>query len=998
MVTATLLAVLRPAVGQAQAPSGGVEGWVMDEVGRPLVAAQVRVERPGTAPINRTMTGTDGAWRITHLEPGRYMVTVQRLGYRLLVDSVQIESGRTARLTVVLELVPFTLDSLVVSAPTLSISTATAELGTRLTVGEISLLPTTVDARQLIALAPGARPDQIWGGASDQANSYVLDGTLVNHAGLGGAFLVPSPSWIETLEVRGLGTGAEWGNFQGGVVEVVTLGGGNKLEGGLRTGLESHRINGSNLVPGEIGRELASRWEVDGQVRGPLVRDRLHFALFGQVIRQEDRVFDQLSGASNSFVTAPPYSWDGRWLAKLSWKSGGRDLFQGSLMGRHQNGEDVGQSGYEAAEATEQLRHWSLTGNLTWQRSWSPRNALEVRLGGYVSGERRNPYAGIGVPGIELLTAVNPPRYQNTPFRTRADPSSLGLDAIWTLRGRVAGLQHEVKLGGEYSLGSWRFEQVRNGGMTWRPLRVLGFNPGDPQTWSLNGIPSAWGGEVRLDSDVRNGAAFVQDYIQATPWLRFNPGVRLGWWSGGLTPPGVGGARFNAVRDRALDPRIGLVADLDGRGGLVAKTHWGRYHQSLFAALFERVLGARAFNNEEIWSYLGPAPGSPTRPFTVAQRDSLAASGLFRFEEEVRLDQAGRVENYRQPYVDQAMLSLERSFGSRWKMGLVYVHRRNHNHVALVDRNLASNYTVVEHVVILDRLGRPVSFGGRPLVLERLAISNEDILRVQDLMRQGALFCQNRICLPPGMSAADLDALRYDPDYVLTTVPEATRRFEQIQLRLDARYRTWLAGASATVSSLTGNFNVVTGPDDYSTSSAGPWVLLNEQFNFLGDLNNQSLLEGKLYLGGLLPAGFRGGAFFSYATGDRVTPTLTISSLLTNYAVVVPRTSDPTLSDTLTFHSLLFSSTSGQRIFLQPRGSYRYQSRASLDLHLERSFPRGRTEVVLVLDGFNVLGDRSVTEVQTVVNAAAGFFGSDYGRVRSRVPPRTIRLGAGVKF
>src|SRR2546428_246261 len=222
------------------------------------------------------------------------------------------------------------------------------------------------------------------------------------------------------------------------------------------------------------------------------------------------------------------------------------------------------------------------------------------------------------------------------------------------------------------------------------------------------------------------------------------------------------------------------------------------------------------------------------------------------------------------------------------------------------------------------------------------------------------------------MSAADLDALRYDPDYVLTTVPEATRRFEQIQLRLDTRYRTWLAGASATVSSLTGNFNVVTGPDDYSTSSAGPWVLLNEQFNFLGDLNNQSLLEGKLYLGGLLPAGFRGGAFFSYATGDRVTPTLTISSLLTNYAVVVPRTSDPTLSDTLTFHSLLFSSTSGQRIFLQPRGSYRYQSRASLDLHLERSFPRGRTEVVLVLDGFNVLGDRSVTEVQTVVNAAAG--------------------------
>jgi hypothetical protein len=945
------------------------------------------------------MTGTDGAWRITHLEPGHYRVTVQRLGYRLSVDSVQIESGRTTRLTAALVPVPFTLDSLVVSAPALSISTATAELGTRLTMSEISLLPTTVDARQLIALTPGARPDQIWGGASDQANSYVLDGGMVNHAGLGGAFLVPSPSWIETLEVRGLGTGAEWGNFQGGVVEVTTLEGGNQMEGGLRTGVESFRINGSNLIPGEIGRELASRWEVDGQLRGPLVRDRLHFALFGQVLRKEELVLDQLSGTGDNFVVGPPYSWDGRWLAKLSWKPSGRDLFQASLMGRHQTGEREGRTGFETAEASEQLRRSSLNGNLTWQRSWSPRVALEVRLGGYVSRERRDPYAGVGVPGIELFTAVNSPRYQNSPFQTRADPSSLGLTAMWTLRGRLAGLEHELKLGGEYTLGSWKFAQVRNGGMTWRPLPVLGFDPGNPQTWNFNGIGSGWGGEVRLDSDVKNGALFVQDYIRMTPWLRFNPGLRMGWWSGGLTPPGAGGTRLTAVRDRALEPRIGLVADLDGRGGLVAKAHWGRYHQSMFAALFERVEGAGAFNNEEIWSYLGPAPADPGATFTLAERDSLAALGLYRFDDQVRLDQAGRVEHYRQPYVDQTMVSLERSFGGHWKAGVVYVHRRNHNHVALVDRNLASNYTVVEHVVVLDRLGRPLSFGGQPLVLERLAISNADILRLQELMRLDSITgCTNRICVPPGMSPAELAALRYDPDYVLTTVPEATRRFEQLQLRLDARYRTWWVGASATLTTLRGNFNVVTGPDDYSTSGAGPWVLLNEQFNSYGALNNQSSFEGKVYVGGLLPAGLRGGAFFSFLTGDRVTPTLTISRLLTDYAVVVPRPSDPTQNDTLTLHNFLFFGTSGQRIFLQPRGTYRYQTRASLDLHLERSFPRGRTEVVLALDGFNVLGDRSVTEIQIAVNAAAGFFGSDYGRVRSRVPPRTLRLGAGVRF
>ena len=61
------------------------------------------------------------------------------------------------------------------------------------------------------------------------------------------------------------------------------------------------------------------------------------------------------------------------------------------------------------------------------------------------------------------------------------------------------------------------------------------------------------------------------------------------------------------------------------------------------------------------------------------------------------------------------------------------------------------------------------------------------------------------------------------------------------------------------------------------------------------------------------------------------------------------------------FTRFLFRSVTGDRIFIRPRGSCRYEPRASLDLHLERSLPRGRTEVLLVVDVFNVLGDASVT-------------------------------------
>ena len=993
---AALLVLAAPAASQVQ-PRSAVEGRVTDPAGRPLVSAEVVVERSGAVQVARSSADASGAWRIANLEPGRYRVSAYSVGYRFARQDVQLEPGETAELTFVLEPVPFTLDSLVVSGRAPSISTTDTELGTRLTVGEIALLPTTLDVRDLVALTPGARPNHVWGGASDQANSYVLDGAGVNHPGLGGAFFLPSPSWIETLEVRGLGAGAEVAVPQGALVELVTLNGRNVLEGALRASFESHELNGSNLIPGEIGRELANRWELDGQLRGPLMRDRLHFALFGHAIRQEEIVLDQLDSEPDHFVTAPPSHEDYRWLAKLSWRPGSRDLFQGSLMGRHRAGERIGQTGYEATEATERLRQWSVAGSLSWHRSWSPRSALTVNLGGLTSREQLDPYGGAGVPGIEILAQVNPPRYQNAPLRSRSAPSSLGLTATWTQRGRLAGLEHEVKLGGEYALGGWYFEQRRNGGMTWRPTGTVQFDSEVPATWAyLDAIGTAWGGEVTLDSDVLNAAVFVQDYISVLPWLRFNPGVRFAWWRGALTPPG--GTPFKAVSARGLEPRIGLVADLDQRGGLVAKAHWGRYHQTMFAALFDRVEGAHAFTDEEIWSYLGPPLEDPSRTFTLAERELLAAAGLFRFEEAVRLEQAGQADGYRQPYVDQAVLSLERAFGSRWKAGLVYVHRRNRDMVALVDRNLESNYTVVENVLIRDRFGRLLSFGGQPLVLERLALSNEDILWVQELLRQQQVSSPRFLYAPPDLSAAEVAALRYEPDYVLTTVPEAARRFEQLQLRLDARYRTWWAGGSATLSTLEGNYNVVTGPDDYTTGGPGPWVRLNEQYNFFGALNNQSELEAKIYMGGLLPARFRGGAFFSYVTGDQVAPTMLISPLEVEYAVVVPRASDPAVSDTLPFSQFLFRNSRGHRLFIQPRGSYRFEARASLDVHLERSFSRGRSEIVLMLDAFNVLGDQSVTAIQTEVNAVAGFMGFDYGRVRSRVPPRTLRFGAQMRF
>ena len=138
--------------------------------------------------------------------------------------------------------------------------------------------------------------------------------------------------------------------------------------------------------------------------------------------------------------------------------------------------------------------------------------------------------------------------------------------------------------------------------------------------------------------------------------------------------------------------------------------------------------------------------------------------------------------------------------------------------------------------------------------------------------------------------------------------------------------------------------------------------------------------------------------FATYFSGDGVTPTLTISDLLLEFELSdEPPAGMPPRVPLIRGH--FFQTTAGQRIFVQPRGSYRYPSRTSLDLHLERGFGFGNTELSLALDAFNALGANTISEIQTSVN---GNLDPDafslYGQTRQRVQPRTLRIGAGVRF
>src|SRR6266550_4260353 len=247
-----------------------IVGRVVED-GVPVPSAGVSATRSDSSIAREAIANADGRFRLAPLTAGLYTLTVRKVGYRSArEEAVRVAEAQTVTLNVSLTRAPRQLSTIeVVSSPT-SIDASTAALTTRLERQVTELLPTARDASSLIGLVPGARKDQLWGGAAGVSNDYRLDGVSMNHPGLGGDFLSLSVDWIDALEIRGLGAGAEHGNFQGGVINAITKTGTNDRRAALPSNQETPQLTATDFHPNEQGVEQAGRRELSGELLGPI--------------------------------------------------------------------------------------------------------------------------------------------------------------------------------------------------------------------------------------------------------------------------------------------------------------------------------------------------------------------------------------------------------------------------------------------------------------------------------------------------------------------------------------------------------------------------------------------------------------------------------------------------------------------------------------------------------------------------------------------------------
>jgi len=1001
-----LFLVGTPAVAAAQAM---LFVRVHDEKG-PVANATVDLDFQG-ALLHRAGSDESGGAGFTGLPAGTFVVKVEALGHKPYVsEGIRVTDGETRVVEVTLEAAPVELEGLTVHSERVQIQRENTEFGTRIEQKAIALLPLTYQAQNIVALTPGARPGHVWGGANFQADSYLLDGVSANNPGMGGDAIQPNINWIDKVEVRGLGAGAEYGGFQGGLIDITTKRGSNRFQGMVRTSVENQALNATNLLGPEIGTEVVGREDVEGEVRGPILRDRLFYYLSAKRVAQRSHALNHLRIVDDKYAPAVEALTQAQLFGKVTWTPSATRTLEVSTAYVDTHADNYGITGYEQPGATHRYSSPTWLVNGSWTESLGSWAVVEARVNHFQEDERYEPYQGIDVPGLQAY-ALWPPysAYGNNPLYLRSAPSSTSARVQASFRAHTGSLEHVLKIGVEYTKGGFVNQRTRNGGMTWLPVNQSSMDPSDPSTWShrsVSWVASQWGGEVRLDADVANQSAYAQSAIALGHGIVLSPGVRWNRWQGWMNP--TTGERFMAVEDEAIEPRVGVTVNLDSEGAWVAKAHWGRYHQDLIGQMFDRAAGSDVFTNEEIWYYRGPRFTDPTTSFTVAQRDSLAALGEFTRESVVALNETGPVRNYHQPYVNEWLVGLEKQFGRSAKLELLYTRRTNHDMVALVDRNAATNYTVFERVRVYDAGGQMIPYEGGSIYLQRLYVPNYTIL--QRMRCRASTDCPDALPIP-GMSPGDTLGLTWNPDYVLTNALGATRRFGQFQFTVEVAQPTWGGSFSLVLTGLKGNLDNVSGYTDPLTYSPGPYVRVNEGVNAYGSLENFADAEGKISIWGDLPWRFRGGAFWTYRGGDHYSPRFRISALgLYRYkdATGALVTKGGTTSAGREIDYRLLSPLEGNYVYVGPRGLPEMSERVSLDLHLERLFDLRGRQLAVSVDAFNIAGRKDITQVQTMVNNGRNYWpdlswtstpgNQFFDEPLERVSPRVLRLGLTAYF
>jgi hypothetical protein len=307
-----LLAAVVLTAGSAWASVGGsVSGTVKDGTGRLVADAEVSIRDNATGLAYTTHTNKAGYYLFPVLPVGRYALHVQAKGFGGYErDEIVLDKDAALNLDAQLE-VGSVEQSVTVTDDALHIETTSSQLGEVITGRQMTAVP--LDGRSytdLLSLQAGVAPAtsitsstvQDVGatilnpsgtlnpgtisvnGQREFANFFSVNGGDVEEDVNAGTAIVPNLDSIEEFRIVTSNFDAEYGEFSGGQIGVVTKSGTNAFHGNAFDFLRNTALDARNYFSPTRGAFRQNQF--GGTFGGPLRRDKIFFFVDYQGTRQ----------------------------------------------------------------------------------------------------------------------------------------------------------------------------------------------------------------------------------------------------------------------------------------------------------------------------------------------------------------------------------------------------------------------------------------------------------------------------------------------------------------------------------------------------------------------------------------------------------------------------------------------------------------------------------------------------------------------------------------
>ncbi len=282
-----------PASVLAQVADAQITGAIRDQAGAPVPDVAITVTHLGTNQ-RRVVTTTDaGVYAVAGLAPGAYRVEVALPGFKSVRrDGIHLATGETTRLDFALT-VGDLREQVTVTADAPAVRAEAASLGTVVEHERVVQLPLNGRAFvMLAALAPGvALPPNSQlpriNGGRPRTNEYLFDGISVLQPEPGQVAFFPVVDAIQEFKIESNSPPAEFGRFNGGVINLTTRSGANSWHGTGFEFLRNEALNARNLFQSmDPTKPEYRRSQFGGTFGGAIVRDRTFFFVDYQGQRQ----------------------------------------------------------------------------------------------------------------------------------------------------------------------------------------------------------------------------------------------------------------------------------------------------------------------------------------------------------------------------------------------------------------------------------------------------------------------------------------------------------------------------------------------------------------------------------------------------------------------------------------------------------------------------------------------------------------------------------------